>query len=31
MPQSGAARAIAAQFPWHEHETFVDVGTAEGG
>src|SRR6266498_488910 len=22
--------AIARQFPWHEHETFVDVGTAQG-
>jgi hypothetical protein len=28
---TGAARAIATKFPWHEHETFVDVGTAEGG
>jgi hypothetical protein len=28
---TGAARAIAAKFPWDEHETFVDVGTAEGG
>jgi hypothetical protein len=26
----GANVAIARQFPWHEHETFVDVGTAEG-
>ena len=28
---TGASRAIAAKFPWHEHETFVDIGTAEGG
>ena len=28
---TGASRAIAAKFPWHEHETFIDVGTAEGG
>ena len=26
----GANLAIAKQFPWHEHETFVDVGTAQG-
>src|SRR5206468_365514 len=26
----GANMAIATQFPWHEHETFVDVGTAQG-
>jgi precorrin-6B methylase 2 len=26
----GANAAIARQFPWHEHETFVDVGTAQG-
>jgi hypothetical protein len=26
----GANMAIARQFPWHEHETFVDVGTAQG-
>ena len=26
----GANLAIARQFPWHEHETFVDVGTAQG-
>jgi precorrin-6B methylase 2 len=26
----GANRAIARQFPWQEHETFVDVGTAQG-
>jgi hypothetical protein len=26
----GANVAIAEQFPWHEHETFVDVGTAQG-
>jgi hypothetical protein len=27
----GCAHAIAAKFPWHEHRTFVDLGTAEGG
>jgi len=26
----GANLTIARQFPWHEHETFVDVGTAQG-
>jgi len=26
----GANLAIATQFPWHEYETFVDVGTAQG-
>ncbi len=26
----GANLAIARQFPWHEHLTFVDVGTAQG-
>ncbi len=26
----GANLAIARQFPWHEHETFVDIGTAQG-
>jgi hypothetical protein len=26
---TGAAQAIAAKFPWHGHETFVDVGAAE--
>jgi O-methyltransferase domain/Dimerisation domain len=26
----GANVAIARQFPWHEHETFADVGTAQG-
>ena len=26
----GANMAIAGQFPWHEYETFVDVGTAQG-
>jgi hypothetical protein len=26
----GANLAIARQFPWHEHESFVDVGTAQG-
>lgn len=25
-----ANRAIAHQFPWHDHQTFVDVGTAQG-
>jgi O-methyltransferase/methyltransferase family protein len=28
---TGCAHAIAAKFPWHEHRTFVDLGTAEGG
>jgi len=28
---TGASQAIAARFPWHEHETFVDIGSAEGG
>jgi len=27
----GANMAIAAKFPWNRYETFVDVGTAEGG
>jgi precorrin-6B methylase 2 len=27
----GSAIAIAHKFPWSEHRTFVDVGTAEGG
>jgi hypothetical protein len=27
----GAAKAIAAKFPWKQYETFVDVGTAQGG
>ena len=27
----GAAKAIAAKFPWDRHRTFADVGTAEGG
>jgi len=27
----GTARAIARQFPWDRYETFVDVGTAQGG
>ena len=27
----GSAHAIAAKFPWHEYETFVDVGCAQGG
>jgi hypothetical protein len=26
----GANLAIARQFPWHEHETFADIGTAQG-
>lgn len=26
----GTARAIAAKFPWHWYNTFVDVGTAQG-
>ena len=26
----GANMAIAQQFPWHEHKTFVDIGTAQG-
>ena len=26
----GANLAIAQQFPWQEHKTFVDVGTAQG-
>jgi precorrin-6B methylase 2 len=26
----GANLEIARRFPWHEHETFVDVGTAQG-
>lgn len=26
----GPARAIAAKFPWPKHETFLDVGTAQG-
>jgi hypothetical protein len=26
----GANLAIAKQFPWHEYETFVDLGTAQG-
>ena len=27
----GAARAIAAKFPWDRYRTFVDVGCAQGG
>ncbi|HEX8120491.1 MAG TPA: methyltransferase [Solirubrobacteraceae bacterium] len=27
---AGAARAVAAKFPWQRHETVVDVGCAEG-
>ena len=26
----GAAMAIAAKFPWKDHQTYVDVGTAQG-
>ncbi|SAK56065.1 methyltransferase [Caballeronia ptereochthonis] len=26
----GAAQAIARQFPWREHRTFVDLGAAQG-
>jgi cyclopropane fatty-acyl-phospholipid synthase-like methyltransferase len=28
---SGAARAIAQQFPWERHHVLVDLGCAEGG
>jgi O-methyltransferase domain len=28
---SGPAREIAAKFPWSDYETFVDIGTAQGG
>jgi hypothetical protein len=24
------ARALAERFPWHRHETFMDIGTAQG-
>jgi hypothetical protein len=27
----GAARAIAAKFPWSDYKTFIDVGAAQGG
>lgn len=27
---AGANHAIAAQFPWQRHETFIDIGCAEG-
>jgi hypothetical protein len=27
----GAARAIAAKFPWSDYRTFVDIGCAQGG
>jgi hypothetical protein len=27
----GAARVMAARFPWHDYETFADVGAAQGG
>ncbi|MGA7383424.1 MAG: methyltransferase dimerization domain-containing protein [Methylocella sp.] len=26
----GAAQAIAAKFPWQDHQSFVDIGTAQG-
>jgi O-methyltransferase/methyltransferase family protein len=26
----GAARAIAAKFPWRDYQSFIDVGTAQG-
>ena len=26
----GSARAIAAKFPWHKHQSFIDVGGAQG-
>jgi precorrin-6B methylase 2 len=27
----GAAKAIAAKFPWEKHKTFIDIGCAQGG
>jgi precorrin-6B methylase 2 len=27
---AGAAQVLAAKFPWKDHKTFVDVGTAQG-
>jgi hypothetical protein len=27
----GAARSMAEKFPWSDYQTFVDVGTAQGG
>ena len=27
----GAAKAIAAKFPWKQYKTFIDVGCAQGG
>ncbi len=27
----GASKAIAQQFPWDKHETFFDIGSAQGG
>src|SRR6266704_3124068 len=27
----GAAHAIAEKFPWADHKTFADIGTAQGG
>lgn len=28
---AGSSRAIAQKFPWEKHQTFIDIGTAEGG
>ena len=27
----GAAMAIAQKFPWHQYQTFLDIGVAQGG
>ena len=27
----GAARVVAAKFPWGEYKTFIDIGGAQGG
>ena len=27
----GASKAIAQKFPWEDHRTFIDVGSAQGG
>jgi cyclopropane fatty-acyl-phospholipid synthase-like methyltransferase len=27
----GASKAIAQQFPWDQHQTFFDIGSAQGG
>ena len=27
----GATEAVVEKFPWQKYETFVDIGTAEGG